>query len=144
MGSNTISGRINEVSIHIGATGTVTRCGGESGSGPGESQLPNIFNMGIGDSGKAKDTPLDGLSATEISCDAPICAGGVAIGPPLRFSSTAADEAWPGIPGNIGTEVGTAALATVGAVGVAVEGNNDVGERATRRRSVGGCCPSSK
>src|SRR5436309_4726057 len=119
-GSNTISGRMNEVSIHLGARGAVTGRAGESDAGTGEPELPNIFKTGIGDSGGAKDTLQDGLSATEISCDALICAGGVAIRPGLCCSSTAAYGASLGAigDGKVGTEAGAATPATVGAAAV--------------------------
>jgi len=69
---------MNEVSIRFGGRGTATGWGGESGGETGESELLNMFKMGIGDSGRVKDNALDGFSPTEISCDALIWAGGVA------------------------------------------------------------------
>jgi hypothetical protein len=129
---------MNEVSIRIGGRGTATGWGGESGGETGESELLNMFKTGIGDSGRVKDTALDGFSPTEISCDALIWAGGVETTPDLCCSCKTGD----------GTSIG--AVGASGASGasrdarVAVEGNNEVGERATRRRSVGGGCLSSK
>src|SRR2546421_12820689 len=58
-GSNTISGRMNEVSIRIGGKGTATGWGGESGGEIRESELLNMFKAGMGESGEVKDTVLD-------------------------------------------------------------------------------------
>jgi len=123
---------MNEVSIRIGGRGTATGWGGESGSETGESELLNMFNTGIGNSGRVKDTVLDGFSPTEISCDALIWAGGVATTAGLCCSCKAGD----------GAPIDAAGASCDARV--AVEGNNEVGERATRRRSVGGGCLSSK
>src|SRR2546430_16240229 len=45
-GSNTISGRMNEVSIRIGGRGTATGWGGESGGGNGGKGTVKIFYNG--------------------------------------------------------------------------------------------------
>src|SRR2546421_8180671 len=66
-GSNTISGRMNEVSIRIGGRGTATGWGGERGRETGGSELLNLFKTGLGDSGRVEDSVLDGFSPTEIS-----------------------------------------------------------------------------
>src|SRR2546423_13992710 len=75
-GSNTISGRMNEVSIRIGGRGTATGWGGESGSETGESELLNMFKTGIGDSGRVKDNVIGGFLLKGIRCGALIWVGG--------------------------------------------------------------------
>src|SRR2546423_4189128 len=68
-GSNTISGRMNEVSIRFGGRGTATGWGGESGGENGESELLNMFKMGLGDTGRGKDNAPGGVLPKGINCD---------------------------------------------------------------------------